>query len=77
MGQALFSYFESSIHAALNLPEKNCCCGASTHCRHGSEKKMNILERNSVLLVPGWELIQSCSIVKGKLNMSPTLEVRP
>ena len=77
MGQALFSHFESSIHVALKLPEKHCCCQASTHCRHGSEKKMSFLKTNRVLPVPGGELILPCSIAKGKLNMITSLNVRP
>ena len=52
MRHALFSQVESSIHAALKLPEKHCCCWASSHCRHGSEKKKNFLNRNRVLPVP-------------------------
>ncbi len=43
MELALLSHFESSIHAALKLPEIHCCLQASRHGKHGSEKKMSFL----------------------------------
>ena len=77
MGQSLFSHFGRSVHADSKLPEKHCYFPAFSYCRRVSEKKMSFPERNLVPPVPSWKLILLCSVPKVKLNVSPSLEVRP
>ena len=43
MAQGLLSHFESSIHAALNLPKYQCFGRVSSHCRQGSGKGTSFL----------------------------------
>ena len=77
MAQGLFAHYESSVHAASNIPEKHCRCQGFSHCRHGSEKILSFPVRNLVLPVPRWKLTLLCSIPKVKVNVSPSLEGRP
>ena len=68
--QGLFARYESSVHAALNIPEKLCCCHCFSHCCHGFEKILSFPVRNIVLPVPSWNLTMHCSIPKVKVNVS-------
>ena len=63
-------HFDSSIHAALKLPEILCCGQAPGYCRHWSGKKMCFLWLHSVLHSPRWDSSCHALELKGISNLS-------